>query len=292
MIGQGFHVMSAEQYHADPAPQASLSNSVAKILLGESPRKAAFSHPRLNPKYRPDTDSKFDLGTCSHAVLLENDASKIAIVEADDWRTKAAKEQRDAARAIGKTPLLSRHYDDVRRMVDAALAFLANSEISEYWFDSEPELTGVWQEGDIWLRCRFDKITKDRRVIQDYKSTTDVSPDGFGRQITRMGYHIQDAFYRRGARALGARAPEFVFVAQSVEPPHECTLHGCDPALRELADAEVERAIGIWRQCMKAKEWPSYSGRIHWAMPPTYMMAAHEERLLEGSDVGWHERTA
>ena len=289
-MNAGFHLgVPAAQYHSDPAPQPSLSNSVAQILLRESPRKAWFSHPRLNSDYREEHESKFDLGTCAHAVLLENDASRIVIVDADDWRTKAAKEQRDAARATGKTALLARHYDDVRRMADAALAFLAHSEISEYWFDADSEVTGICQDGDVWLRCRFDKMTKNRNVIPDYKSTTDVSPEGFGRQITRMGYHIQDAFYRRCASILGAKRPEFVFVAQAVEPPYECSLHGCDPALRDIADAEVERAIRLWGECLKKKEWPSYSGRIHWAMPPTYLMAQHEERLLAGDTVAYRE---
>lgn len=284
--------MPAPQYHSDPAPEVSLSASMSKILLSESPLKAWFSHPRLNPNYRAEPESKFDLGTAAHAVLLENDASKIVIIDPEKypskkgtipegWTNNAIRAARDQAYATGKTPLLKSYYDDVRRMADAALAFLSTSEISEYWFDSEPELTGIWQEGPIWLRCRFDKITKDRRVIQDYKSTTDASPDGFGRQIQRMGYHIQDAFYRRGARALGAPKPEFVFVAQSVEPPHECSLVGCDPALREIADAEVERAITLWSECITRKEWPSYGGRIHWTLPTSWQMKDHEQRLME-----------
>ena len=144
-----FYAMPADEYHADPCPQPSLSSSIAQILLRESPRKAWFSHPRLNPQYREEHDGKFDLGTCAHAVLLENDASRITIVEADDWRTKAAKEQRDAARAAGKTPLLARHFADVQAMVEAARKFIAGSEVSEYWPDSDSELTGIWQERDI-----------------------------------------------------------------------------------------------------------------------------------------------
>jgi hypothetical protein len=51
----------------------------------------------------------------------------------------------------------------------------------------------------------LDRITKRRRFIFDYKSTEDASPDTFGRQIVRMGYHIQEAFYRRVVRNLGDR---------------------------------------------------------------------------------------
>lgn len=282
-MNPGFHVVPSGVYHADPCAAPSLSSSVAQILLRESPRKAWTCHPKLNPNYQEEQDSKFDFGTCAHAVLLENDASRIAIIEADDWRTKAAKEQRDAARAVGKTPLLARHYDAVRKMVDVALAFIETSEIADAWHDADSEVTGICQDKGAWLRCRFDRITKNRRIIIDYKTTDNVAPDVFSRQIVRMGYHLQDAFYRRVAEILGVSSPTFIFLAQSVEPPHECSLHGCDPALREIADAEIQGAIETWRECMRSNNWPSYGGRIHWTVPATWQMRAHEERLMEAA---------
>lgn len=256
---------------------------MAKILLNESPCKAWYSHPRLNPDYRPDNDPKFDFGSAGHAMLLEGDASALVIVQADDWRTKVAKEQRAQANTDGKTAILERHFDDVKRMVIAANKFIVNSEIAEYWQEATSEVTAIWQEKGVWLRARLDRFSNNQRFIGDYKSTEGVAPEVFGRQIARMGYHIQEAFYRRAVRAQGLADPHFVFLAQSVEQPHECTLHGCDPAMREIADAQVERAIGIWRQCMSTGKWPSYDGRIHWAVPTTYMMQDHEMRLLEAA---------
>ena len=274
-------IMSSAKYHADPAPEPSLSSSIAKILLRESPYKARHSHPRLNPSYREDHDSKFDLGTCAHAVLLENDSSRIVIVKADDWRTKAAKEARNAAWSNDKTPLLERHHDAVMVMVGAARAFLEDCEITEYWNEGESEVSVIWQEDDIYLRCRPDRLATNRRCIVDYKSTTDAAPDAFGRQIVRMGYHWQDAFYRRGLRAETGRDPAFVFLAQSVEPPHECSLVGCDAALREIADAEVERAVQIWHECITTDQWPTYDNRIHWTLPAMWQIKEHEQRIME-----------
>lgn len=280
----GFHLgIPSERYHADPADQPSLSSSLAKILTSESPRKAWYSHPRLNPDHRDKHEAKFDLGTAAHALLLENDRSKLVLVNADDWRTKAAKEQRDAANAIGKTAILERHYDALAKMVDIALAFIAESEIADYWHEADSEVTGIAQDAGATLRCRYDRLTRDRLLSMDYKSTEDVSPDGFGRQIIRMGYHFQDAFYRRVARLNGIPDQKFVFLAQSVEEPHECTLHGCDPAMQEIADAEVQRAINLWRECMTKKKWPSYPTRIHWVMPSSWMMQEHEMRLQEAA---------
>lgn len=279
----GYHRMTAEAYHADPAPQPSLSSSIARILLSESPYKAWYSHPRLNPAYQERHEDKFDMGTASHAMLLENDASRIVTVEADDWRTKAAKEAREAARAAGKTALLARHHAAVSKMVDVAKAFIAQSEIAEYWSQAESEVTATWQENGVWLRCRFDRLANDRRCIMDYKSTGDAAPEPFSRQLVRMGYHFQDAFYRRAVRALGGKEPSFVFLVQSVEAPHECSLHGCDPALREIADLEVQTAIDQWRQCLTSNKWPSHGGRIHWAIPTNWQMTMHEQRLQEAA---------
>lgn len=279
-MSPGYHVMPAEKYHADPCVVPSLNCSVAKVLLRESARKAWFSHPRLNPAFVRKEESKFDLGTAAHAMLLEG-ANIIEVCDFDDWRTKDARAKRDAARLAGKTPLLRKHRDDVVAMVSAAEAFIEHSEIAAYWKDADSELVGVALEEGVWLRCRLDRIAKNRRFIGDYKSTEDVSPEVFSRQITRMGYDLQEAFYRRIARNLGATGPRFVFLAQSVEPPYECSLHACDPSLQEIADAEVERAIHLWRVCSQSKAWPSYGGRIHYALPTNWQIQNHEMQLLE-----------
>lgn len=279
----GYHQgMPAAKYLADPCVVPSLSSSIAQVLLRESPRKAWFSHPKLNPAFAAEEDGKFDIGTAAHAMLLEG-VNIIEVCDFDDWRKGEARAQRDAARAAGKIPLLRKHRDDVVAMVSAAEAFISHSEIADYWKDAESEVTAICEEKGVWLRARLDRVAKNRRFIGDYKSTTDAAPEPFSRQIVRMGYHIQEAFYRRVVRNLGSIGPRFVFVAQSCEPPYECSLHGCDPALQEIADAEVQRAIDLWRQCSSTKNWPSHSGRIHWALPPSYMMKEHEQRLMEAA---------
>lgn len=287
--------MQAATYHADPCRDPSLSSSIAQILLRESPLKAWFSHPRLNSELEEHVDDKFDLGTAAHAALLEG-SDGIAVIDPadypsktgnipDGWTNNAIREARDSARALGKTPLLKRHYDGVRRMVEVANEFISASEIGEDWRDGDSEVTAIWSEGKppIWMRCRMDRIAKDRRLIVDYKSTVDASPEQFSRLLVRMGYHIQDSFYRRGARAVGVDEPRFVFLAQSVEPPYECSLHGCDPALQQIADAEVDRAVRLWRHCLATAHWPSYDKRVHYAIPTSYMIQDHEMRLQEAA---------
>ena len=125
----GIHTISAEEYHADPCESPSLSSSLASALLNQSPRHAWMQHPELNPDYRPEENSRFDLGSAAHALLLEGNQAKIAIIEADDWRTKKAKEERDTARENGLLPVLAKHDFALKAMVKAAREFIETTEL-------------------------------------------------------------------------------------------------------------------------------------------------------------------
>src|SRR3990172_2067727 len=133
-----------------------LSASIAHTLLTQSPRHAWFSHPRLNPAQQPEEAEIADIGSVAHHVLLAGDTRAIVLIDAKDYRTNAAKEARDAARANGGIPLLQHELAAVNDIVIAAKDYLANSEIAGIFDDGAAEQTIVWQEGDAWCRCRPD----------------------------------------------------------------------------------------------------------------------------------------
>src|SRR5262245_29477228 len=127
----GIHAISPAQYHADPCPAPSLSSSIAKMLCLESAAHAQYAHPRLNPAGAgDDADERFDIGTAAHALLLEG-TTAIAVIDAKDYRTNAAKDARDAAYAAGLTPLLKARWTDVQAMVAAARAQRSEEHTSE-----------------------------------------------------------------------------------------------------------------------------------------------------------------
>ena len=104
----GLYQMPLTDYIADPAPEPSLSSSLAHTLITQTPIHAFMRHPRLNPGAPREESNKMDIGTIAHGLLLEGDESRIVLIEAEDWRTKEAKEQRDQAYADGKVPLLAK----------------------------------------------------------------------------------------------------------------------------------------------------------------------------------------
>lgn len=295
----------ADDYHADNLPgvdQPCLSSSVAKVLLSRSPLHAHAIHPKLGnaPKEKGE-DDKFDYGSAAHDVLLEG-GSKLVILTPEDYRSKptkadpegsipngwtngAIREARAAYQAEGKLPLLPSQGNRVMKMVEGAKRFIGGSALNQVWDDSKSEVTCTWQEHGIWLKCRFDRFSTGFGSI-DYKSTVSANPDWFSRQMVRMGYHLQAAFYRRGLREHSL-PDNFVFLAQEVFAPHACGLFECDPDLMAIADAEVERAILLWAQCLDTNKWPAYGNEITQAKPTSWMM---EQAVADGTfDLGYRE---
>lgn len=271
----GIFTLAEDAYHALPQ----LSSSLAKTIIAKSPKHAWTESPRLNPDYESEEREEFDYGKACHALLLEGE-DRMAPIEADDWRTKAAKEARDAARAEGKYPVLVRKYARVLKMRDAAIAAIAGcADLGGLTLaDGEAERVLVWQEGEVACRARLDWLSNDRKVILDYKTTTDATPRAFTRQITRMGYHYQDEFYSRAVAALFGHRPKFVFLAQEDTAPHACSFHGCAPSLRAIAEQDVDYAVRTWKRCLALNDWPAHDQRIHWAEAMPWQMDATEER--------------
>ena len=271
--------LTAAQYHADPAIRPSLSNSIAKILIDQSPAHAWLAHPRLNPNYQPESDSKFDLGSAAHVMLLERRDDCIVRVQADDWRTKAAREARDAAQANGQYAVLERQYADIEMMVKAARDFIDDTELKGIFETGEAEQTLLWQEGNAHCRIRPDLLSADRRIILDYKTTPSAHPEAFIMQIGRMAYDLQAEFYTRGVAYLTDVEPQFVFLCQESKPPYACSLVALSGAYREVGKAKVNQAIKLWSECMTTNAWYGYSNKIHWGEPKPWDLVKAEAAM-------------
>jgi hypothetical protein len=292
LLREGIHQISADAYFADPCPEPSLSSHVAATLLMHSPLHAWLQHPRLNPKFHREEDSRLDFGSTAHDVLLEGGTPRIATFDpsqypnakgggvATGWTNKAIREARDAARAQGKIPVLLGDWNIVQQMVGVAKEFIAKSELAGC-LSWPAEQTIIWSEDDAWFRARPDLWTTGCMV--DYKTTTDANPEYLIRRVMgQMGYDIQAAFYRRADRAESERSgrptgdANFVFLFQEIDPPFACSLIGLEPTFIDTGDLKVEAAMGIWRGCMKAGQWPAYGPQIHYAQAPAWMLADAE----------------
>jgi hypothetical protein len=298
-LTEGVHDISCDEYHRDPCELPSLSSSIAKLLVDRSPWHAMWNHPRLNPAYQAKEKEIFDIGSAFHTLFLGT-GSDIAVIDASDWRTKDAKDQRDLARAEGKTPLLRAQFDRAERMVETVRKQVEKHEEARDAFKGGiPERTLIWREevevgskdgykkfANVWCRARLDWMPHFGIAYPDLKTTAAAaSPDQWGRKIMfDTGCDIQDAFYRRGLKKLelGDEHVHLLFVVCEVDEPHAMATHRLTPAAAAMADRKVEHAIKLFGLCQERNWWPGYRQETAWHDPPPW----HEQRWIEREDSG------
>jgi len=249
------------EYFADPCAVPSLSSSVAHTLVTESPLHAWNGHPRLGG-VRSDSTESTDAGAIVHKLLLGK-GSDIAIISADDFRTKLARQARDEAIAAGHVPILEHRYAEIaataemlrQKLLVRGVEFNGQSEVAVEWFDD-----GV--NGPVCCRSMFDHVFMDRGLIYDLKTIRSANPKVCARHSVDYGYDIQHAAYKR---ALARLRPEFegrvdmLFVFVEIQPPCDIVIARPDGQLSELGAMRWGRAVEVWERCLSRDHWPGYA---------------------------------
>ncbi len=276
--------MSAAEYHADPCPTPSLSASVATAILTRSPYHAWLRHPKLGGVSLEPT-REMGRGTIIHALVLGTPCP-VETIAADNYRTKAAQEQRDAAAAAGRVPLLAREYDEALATADAVLVALREqgvvlagiSEQAAFWREETPS-------GPVLCRGLLDHtvLTDAGGVIYDLKTGATADPRHLGRKCLDYGYDVQAAAYTSALEQVrpdlaGRVEWRWLFVEElPAGSPRRVLLTVARPSglMREHGRARWARACVTWAACLRDDHWPGYATEPVAIDPPAW--AAAEE---------------
>lgn len=265
--------MKLSEYLLMPA----LSSSIIHTLVTRSPAHAAYRQAQ------PSEPSKeTDAGSIAHKILLEGSEAGIVVCDYGDWKTNAAKAERDNAREGDKIPILKKQLDEIRRMVNAAQAHLEKSPIADEFAEGESENSIKWLDGgETTCKARFDRVNYETDLIVDYKTCGGaVNPKWWNRHVISMGYDIQAAFYLRGYKATTGREGRFVWLAQETDEPYFCCLMDMAPDLLDYGNSRVERGMEMWRQATATGRWPAYPNRICSLEVPGWARAEEEAEQL------------
>jgi hypothetical protein len=208
-----------------------------------------------------------DVGSAAHKLVL-GVGDAIVVVEANDWRTNAAKDARKEAWAAGRIPILTEDWE----MVEAMAAAVLEHPVASRLFDpahGKPEQTLVWQDDASGVTCRarldwLPTVTAGRRlVVPDYKTAWSAKPHAFGGSAAKYGYHMQAAWYLDGVRALcGVTDPAFVFVVQEKEPPYLVNVVELDPFALHIGAVRNQEARTLFARCVESGEWPGFGPEV------------------------------
>ena len=259
----GIHLdVPAERYHADTfGGTPTLSSSIAKLLVTKTPAHARLAHPRLGePEEEADDESKFDLGSAAHEMILGRGAG-ISVAPFDSWRTKDAKEFRALARSRGRTPMLQDQFDRASKV-----ALAARSHPHAAYQAGHAEVVLVWRDiGGPLCRAMLDHWD-GATTITDVK-TTDVplSDLSLGRLIANLEYHLSAAFYMRGLVALRpdlAGRLRFRWHFVETVAPFGTRMVEADPEMLTFGDRRAALAVACWQRCLTTKRWNGWSPQI------------------------------
>jgi hypothetical protein len=261
------------EYHAHPA----FSSTGAREILPPS-CPALFLHRRDNPVTKP----VFDLGKAAHRLVLGVGA-ELVVIDAPDWRTKAAREARDEAIAAGQVPLLPDDHTVVERMAAALRAHPQAGPLLA--LPGVPERSLFWTDPDTGVECRartdlmLNPAPGRRDVILDYKTARSADPATFGRTVAEYGFHQQQAWYLDAARANGLVGDDavFLFVVQEKTPPFLVSVIELDAVAARIGRERNARARAVYAECTQTGSWPGYAADVAVASLPRWAEIQHEE---------------
>lgn len=273
--------IDAADYHADKITDApTLSASIAKILIAQSPAHAYAAHPRLNPAYQRDDDPKFDIGNVFHAVFLEG-RDIVEPLAFPDWRTTIAKGMREEARAAGKIPLLVAQWQEVQAMLEAVRAQLPGLDVQPAMFEAgKPEQAVTWTDKGVQCRALVDWLRDDFTAIHDIKTTArSANPETWTRTMFQIGGDVQAVMNKRGVRAVTGVDPDFVFLVCETQPPYAVKPVRLASSALAVAEDKVDWALRTWAACLESGVWPAYDGSVY------------EAEVLPWDEARWIEKT-
>lgn len=253
-------------YHSD---KRAIGNSGLKEIL-DCP--ALYFGQNLDAT-RPPADERDSagqqFGNMAHCVLFEHDKFAARYRVGPDVHSKALKAWKDFAATLpeGCEGIKPTQYASATKIREQALALPdlretllhpeGRGEVSAYWRD---ERTGVL------CKCRPDWVMPAGDggvVLFDAKTFSTGDTQEFGRQVPRMAYHLQAAWYGDGyARASGKNVLAFVFIVIGNEWPHPINLVMLDDEAIRTGQLMYRRALDIYAECLKTGTWPGYAPGI------------------------------
>ena len=255
-----------------------LSYSIAKILLGDSPRHAWCAHPLLgNLKGEPTVAMEF--GDVAHQLML-GQGRGFSIWEGKDWRGKEAGEFWDKAVADHLTPIKRADYTNANTLVSEVRRQLGEMGLGHVFSEGgSAEEKFRWLEGGVECSAKLDwYLLKDNRAeIWDFKVTNCAHPKSVAKRIGNDFLDVEEEFH---TRALAAAHPElqgritFRFLFADDSFPFCITPYENDGLGRGIGLSKVERALSLWRACLESGKWPGYASGIVKGETPKWALDA------------------
>lgn len=166
-------------------------------------------------------------GAKQHMAILEPE--KLAALTLFDG-DKRKKEYKDLKEQVGEENIIT---PQELEQFNAALAQVRNNPIvkdRDLFADGEAEKEIYWKENGIDCKCKVDWFADD--YIVEYKTTGQI--ERFIPAAASMRYHLQLAWYWRGACQLDGKQKRVYIVAQEQKAPFDVAVFTISPLMLKM----------------------------------------------------------
>lgn len=185
------------------------------------------------------------------------------------------------SKASGREIVSAKDFDTVQAMREVLCCIPAyNSIVNSETAQRELSIFGEINECGVKVRLDHVDVIDDVVYITDYKTTSDASPEGFGRLAANYGYLLKMSLQRDlFVRAFNEKRKVLVqLLAQEKKAPYLPMLYTLSDAHIALGRRQYMQALATYKQCKKYDKWPGYN-MIEDSMElqvPSYYMSKYE----------------
>jgi len=260
-----------------------ISATLLKAIIKQSPVHAQhrMEHFKATPA--------MNLGTAFHAAVLEceNYGELIAVEPEINKRTKAGKEEyAEFLKTVGNKTVITKEQDETaQQMQEVCLAhpmvkrLLNDCDCYEFesGFDFPLFDTKAEEVGSLPCKAKIDAVSGKEKIIVDFKTTADASPEAFSKQSANLLYHLQMAWYTY-AMGWGIDEVSAYIVAVENKAPFGTVVY-------KLPEETLREG---WHLCQRAVfQWTSFETEVALQeccddsipVQPYYEYATHAELL-------------
>jgi hypothetical protein len=263
--------LTNEQYHMD---RGALSSSGLKTILRKTP--AHFKAEWIQGSSVDKKQDHFRYGSLCHMALLEPEKFKSTFVLepvfegfTKDGRlstqSKDAKDQKKLWYANLKPGALVVTPEDYKGIQGSIASILNHEKAKASLVGAQTEISGYFRHKATGIRCRIrpDILHLEKKVLIDFKTTEDASPDKFSRSIDNFMYHVSLVFYGMGIEAITGTEPDiYALLAVEKDDPYCCAFYALDRDTIETAKAFIEHGMALLKTCLEKNQWPGYQAGI------------------------------
>ena len=214
-------------------------------------------------------DSKAaDLGTLLHSVLLEgydkyinfDELVEPYLANLCDDKGNLYKSPKQSTKGKEIVSQLAKQYagytfcsaEEIEMIEFYKKEFASNFAIKTILEGAKTEQEVFERLGGRDCKCKADIITKNN-LLFDLKTTVNIHPEAFKRQVFKLDYHAQIAFYS----ALSKAYPGGIIVI-STKKPYQVSIVEFSAEVIEHAKLRVEKAFSILEQCERTNSFTGY----------------------------------